>query len=77
MGDLPAHALRQAAQVLLESPARLRPQAVRARIVGAPDDVVLADRVIILDQGAKVFEGTPAQLTSDEQIAVRYLGVGV
>jgi branched-chain amino acid transport system ATP-binding protein len=39
--------------------------------------VALADRVIILDQGAKVFEGTPAQLTSDEQIAVRYLGVGV
>jgi branched-chain amino acid transport system ATP-binding protein len=39
--------------------------------------VALADRVVILDQGAKVFEGTPAQLTSDEQIAVRYLGVGV
>ncbi len=39
--------------------------------------VTLADRVIILDQGAKVFEGTPAQLTSDEQIAIRYLGVGV
>ena len=39
--------------------------------------VALADRVIILDQGAKVFEGTPAQLTCDEQIAVRYLGVGV
>ena len=39
--------------------------------------VALADRVIILDQGATVFVGTPAQLTSDEQIAVRYLGVGV
>ena len=39
--------------------------------------VALADRVVILDQGAKVFEGTPAQLTSDEQIAIRYLGVGV
>ena len=39
--------------------------------------VALADRVIILDQGATVFAGTPAQLTSDEQIAVRYLGVGV
>src|SRR5262245_41127484 len=39
--------------------------------------VALADRVMILDQGAKVFEGTPAQLTSDEQIAIRYLGVGV
>jgi len=39
--------------------------------------VALADRVIILDQGAKVFEGTPAQLIADEQIAIRYLGVGV
>src|SRR5437867_4567251 len=39
--------------------------------------VALADRVVILDQGAKIFEGTPAQLTSDEQIALRYLGVGV
>jgi branched-chain amino acid transport system ATP-binding protein len=39
--------------------------------------VALADRVVILDGGAKVFEGTPAQLTSDEQIAIRYLGVGV
>ena len=39
--------------------------------------VALADRVMILDQGAKVFDGTPAQLTSDEQIAIRYLGVGV
>ncbi|PYO02243.1 MAG: ABC transporter ATP-binding protein [Candidatus Rokuibacteriota bacterium] len=39
--------------------------------------VALADRVVILDQGAKIFEGTPAQLTSDEQIAIRYLGVGV
>jgi branched-chain amino acid transport system ATP-binding protein len=39
--------------------------------------VTLADRVVILDQGTKVFEGAPAQLTSDEQIAIRYLGVGV
>ena len=39
--------------------------------------VALADRVIILDQGAVVFEGAPAELTADEQIAIRYLGVGV
>jgi len=39
--------------------------------------VALADRVVILDQGAKVFEGPPGQLTADEQIAIRYLGVGV
>jgi len=37
----------------------------------------LADRVVILDQGATVFAGPPAQLTADEQIAIRYLGVGV
>jgi branched-chain amino acid transport system ATP-binding protein len=39
--------------------------------------VALADRVVILDQGATVFEGAPAELTADEQIAIRYLGVGV
>jgi branched-chain amino acid transport system ATP-binding protein len=39
--------------------------------------LAIADRVVILDQGAKVFEGPAAQLTSDEQIAIRYLGVGV
>ncbi len=39
--------------------------------------LALADRVVILDQGAKVFEGTAAQLAGDDQIAIRYLGVGV
>ena len=39
--------------------------------------LALADRVVILDQGAKVFEGVAAQLMADEQIAIRYLGVGV
>ena len=39
--------------------------------------IALADRVVILDQGVKVFEGPPSQLTADEQIAIRYLGVGV
>src|SRR2546426_7724827 len=39
--------------------------------------IALADRVVILDQGAKVFQGTPSQLTNDEQIAIRYLGVGL
>jgi branched-chain amino acid transport system ATP-binding protein len=39
--------------------------------------LALADRVVILDQGAKVFEGAAAQLMADDQIAIRYLGVGV
>jgi branched-chain amino acid transport system ATP-binding protein len=39
--------------------------------------LAIADRVVILDQGAKVFDGPAAHLTSDEQIAIRYLGVGV
>jgi len=39
--------------------------------------LALADRVVILDQGAKVFEGAAVQLMADEQIAIRYLGVGV
>jgi len=39
--------------------------------------LAIADRVVILDQGATVFEGAATQLTADEQIAIRYLGVGV
>jgi branched-chain amino acid transport system ATP-binding protein len=39
--------------------------------------LALADRVVILDQGAKVFEGPAARLAADEQLAIRYLGVGV
>src|SRR5207249_10662485 len=41
--DLPLHPLRQPAQVLLERAVRVRPDAVGLRIVGTPDDVVLAD----------------------------------
>ena len=37
----------------------------------------LAERVCILDQGAKVFEGTPADLAADDQVTARYLGVGI
>src|SRR5438876_221129 len=42
--DLLLDALGQHAQVLLDVPARLRPDAVGMRIVRAPDDVVLADQ---------------------------------
>ena len=34
----------------------------------------LADRGIVLTQGKKVFDGTPDQITSDEQIVKIYLG---
>jgi branched-chain amino acid transport system ATP-binding protein len=37
----------------------------------------LADRVAILDQGAKVFEGPAAALKADDAVIARYLGVGV
>ncbi len=37
----------------------------------------LADRVAILDQGAKVFEGAAAVLKSDDAVVAQYLGVGV
>ena len=33
--------------------------------------------IIVPDDFPSVFEGTPADLTADEQIAIRYLGVGV
>src|SRR6266536_2649630 len=41
--DLSPHALRQHAQVLLDELPRVGPEAVRMRIVRAPDDVVFAD----------------------------------
>ncbi len=37
----------------------------------------LADRVCMLDQGTLVFEGAAAALARNEEIAARYLGVGV
>ncbi len=42
-----------------------------------PMALELADRVHILDQGAIVFEGLAGQVTEDESIMLRYLGVGV
>jgi branched-chain amino acid transport system ATP-binding protein len=36
----------------------------------------LADRVYVIDHGAIVFEGTPAQLRADRQVTATYLGVG-
>jgi branched-chain amino acid transport system ATP-binding protein len=36
----------------------------------------LADRVYIIDHGAAVFEGTPAQLRANTQVTATYLGVG-
>jgi branched-chain amino acid transport system ATP-binding protein len=39
--------------------------------------LALADRVVILDQGAKVFEGPVSRLVADEQLVIRYLGVGM
>lgn len=37
----------------------------------------LAERVLILDQRAIVFEGSAAELVGDDQVTARYLGVGV
>ncbi|MGI0084128.1 MAG: ABC transporter ATP-binding protein [Nitrososphaerales archaeon] len=37
----------------------------------------LADRGIVLTQGKKVFDGTPSQITSDEQIVKIYLGAAL
>jgi len=36
----------------------------------------LADRVYVIDHGAIVFEGTPAELRADVQVTATYLGVG-
>lgn len=37
----------------------------------------LAERVLILDQGAIVFEGSAAELAGNDRVMTRYLGVGV
>src|SRR4026209_2887697 len=42
--DLLADAVGHLAEILLDVAARIGPDAVRMRIVGAPDDVVLADQ---------------------------------
>ena len=43
-GDLAAHARGDRGEVLVEHPLRIRPDTVGVRVVGAPDDVVLADQ---------------------------------
>src|SRR5216683_7911543 len=43
-GDLLLNALGEPGEVALQGLVRVRPDAVRVRIVGAPDDVVLADQ---------------------------------
>src|ERR1700694_2485241 len=83
-GDLATDALGDAREVLVEGLQRVRPDAVRMRIVGAPDDVVLTDerddrlQILVLLVGhvalaAEVVAGTQreTQLTG----AVLVLGV--
>jgi len=37
----------------------------------------LAERILILDQGAVVFEGSAVEIAENDQVVARYLGVGV
>src|SRR5207245_558347 len=75
--DLLLHPLRDPDQVLPECAARVRPDAVRVRVVRAPDDVVLADE---RDDRVQVLslligdEALAAEIVDRLQLEVQRLG---
>src|SRR6185503_7643751 len=84
VGDLAAHAVREPGEVLAEDGVRVRPETIGVRVIGAPDDIVLADQrhdgleVLVLLVGdealaAEVVAGL--ELEAERAGAVLVLGV--
>ena len=65
-------------ETVLDMLRELRDEGLSMLLVEQNVDMALdvAGRVCILDQGAKVFEGAPAELTGNADLLARYLGVG-
>jgi branched-chain amino acid transport system ATP-binding protein len=77
MIDEPAAGLNAAeVEALLERIERLRGKGMTVIVVEHNMDLVMnvADRVLVLDSGRYVFEGTPAQVQTHPAVIAAYLG---
>ena len=78
--DEPAAGLRRQEKLALgELLRRLRKEGVTILIVEHDMDFVmkLVDRLVVMNFGSKLLEGTPAQVRADEQVQAAYLGGSV
>ena len=77
MADEPAAGLNAAeVELLVERLARLRERGLTLIVVEHNMDLVmnLADRVLVMDHGERLFEGTPAEVQRNPTVIAAYLG---